>query len=87
MWFGATNACTYALGSIFFNSARDAFVWQWLQLPSLQQKLQTHKNLQGDISISALELAAHVMQFLLKIPHMNPLEHTLDRVDITAVYN
>ena len=84
MRFGATNACMYALVGVFFNSTRDAFVWKWPLPPSQQQRMKTDKNLQGDINIKALELAAQVLQFILKNTHMNPLKHTLGGVDGTA---
>ena len=86
-WFDATNACTYTtLNSVFFNSAGDAFVWQWLLPPSLWRRVHLDNNPHGDISINALELAAHLLQFLLKTPHMSPLEHTLDGVNSTAAH-
>ena len=59
-WFEATDACTYALGGVFFNSRGDAFVWQWPLLPTLRQLVRTNNNLTGTISINVLKLAAHV---------------------------
>ena len=85
-WFGATDACGYALGGVFFNSRGDAFVWQWPLPAHIQRQVRTCENPKGAISINVLELAAHVTQNLLKTPHMRPLEHTLDGVDSTAAH-
>ena len=85
-WFGATEAYSYALGGVFFNTAGDAFVWQWPLPAAIHQLVRTDANPSGTISINVLELAAHVVQYLLKTPHMQPLEHTLDGLDSTAAH-
>ena len=48
--------------------------------------MRSHDNPTGTISINVLELAAHVTQYLLKAPRMDPLKHTLDGVDSTAAH-
>ena len=85
-WFGATDARNHALGGVFFNSSGDIFVWQWPLLLALRDRVCSNSNPHGNISINALKLAAHVLQFLLKMPHMALLEHTLDSVESTAAH-
>ena len=50
------------------------------QHDTTRREVNSHSN----ISINTLELAAHVLQFLLKTPYMDPLKHILDGVNSTA---
>ena len=70
----------------FLQHRRHAFVWQWPLPANIHQLLRTDANPSGTISINFLELAAHVVQYLLKTPHMQPLEHTLEGLDGTAAH-
>ena len=79
-WFRVTNACRYTLGSIFFNSARDSFVWQWPLPQALHKSVRTDANPHSNITINTLKIVAHVT------PHMSLLEYTLDSIDSTAAH-
>ena len=85
-WFGATDACGHGLGGVFFDNKGTAYVWQWQVPPELQARLRTRENPKGDLTINVLELAAHIVQLLLKGPMAKPLDHTLDGVDSTAAF-
>ena len=85
-WFGATDACGHGLGGVYFDNKGTPYVWQ-LPLPQhLRESLRTWENPEGQLSINALELSAHVVQLLLKAPLMAPLEHTLDGTDSTSAF-
>ena len=84
-WFGATNACNYALGGVFFNGAGEVFVWQWPLPLALHQRIQSIDKPARRHQHQCTR-AAHVLQFLLKTLHMDPLKHTLDGVDSTTAH-